>query len=169
MYMVGKWCKVVSKLYCVKFRSSTNLCRWSKGRKTQWWPEMTLWPWPCFVGVHHHSGCDCNVIRTCNIKEHKDSNDIQWYHRCWFMWALMLILLNSAIIRFPGLPGYHMDLGQKAMKKPASKVAVKPVAKNRRDPNGSKWRILGFIWGEYDGNMSFMLMDVPTSCQDVPV
>ena len=50
------------------------------------------------------------------------------YQRCWFM----LILWNSAIIRLPGLPAYHMDLGQKAMKKPASKVALKPVAKNRR-------------------------------------
>ena len=61
--MVGKCCKVVSTLYCVKFRSSTNLCRWSKGGK--------------------HS--------------------------------------------------------QKAMKKPASKVAVKPVAKNRlKKPSNTK-------------------------------
>lgn len=51
----------------------------------------------------------------------------------------------DSVPRLPGYIGYHMDLGQKAMKKPASKVAVKPVAKNRRDPNGSKWRIWGFI------------------------
>ncbi len=81
-----------------------------------------------FVGVHHHIVVWLQCTIFCS-KKHKDIYIyIYIYQWCWFM----LILWNSAIIRLPGLPAYHMDLGQKAMKKPASKVALKPVAKNRR-------------------------------------